>query len=110
SPEDFYYIGDTIAQKDGVLTIINKHKFIVHSYKFTVFTPNKKMATTLLSFHNRNYFVGIINLHLPFRRTTDIPKEFEIIAQEIKNYPKDLPWIICGDFNYSILQGNKNIN
>lgn len=102
---DYYYVMDSIAEKDGVLTIINKHKFKIISYKFTIFTPNKKMLTTIISPHNVHYPIGLINAHLPFKRIEQYPKEFPLMHQEIKNYPKDQPWIVCGDFNYTILQG-----
>lgn len=109
-PTDYYYLMDSIAEKDGVLTLINKHRFKILSYKFTVFTPNKKMLTAIITPHTSHYPLGIINAHIPFAREKTPPKELARIRDEIKNYSKNQPWIICGDFNYTVLQGTNYLN
>ncbi len=109
SPNDYYYIIDSIAQKDGVLTLINKHKFTILSYEFMVFTPNKKMMVAHLQTKKKKA-IGIINTHIPFMLNEDHADHFSIIKDTIDRAPKNLPWIICGDFNYSVLQGTDKLN
>jgi endonuclease/exonuclease/phosphatase family metal-dependent hydrolase len=108
--DDYYYLMDSVAEKDGVLTIINKHKFKLLSYKFMIFTPNKKMLTALITPHQKHFPLGIINAHIPFDRKEELPKQFALMANEMNMYHIQQPWIVCGDFNYSVLKGKDTLN
>jgi endonuclease/exonuclease/phosphatase family metal-dependent hydrolase len=104
-PDNYYYVMDSCAQKDGVLTLINKEKFTLEAYEFYTFTPNKKMLTTIVSYKGGKKHLGIINAHIPFRRSQEMPEAFEIMHTKMKCYPKKYTWLICGDFNYTVLKG-----
>ncbi len=104
-PADYYYVMDSCAQKDGVLTLINKNKFTLESYEFYTLTPNKKILTTLISYKGGKKHLGVINAHIPFKRSQEMPEAFEIIHAKMKCYSKSYTWVICGDFNYTVLKG-----
>lgn len=105
SPDNYYYVMDSCAQKDSVLTLISKEKFRLESYEFYTFTPNKKMLTTIVTCKKRKKHLGIINVHIPFNRSQEMSEAFEIIVAHMKCYPKKYTWLICGDFNYTVLKG-----
>ena len=105
SPDKYYYVMDSCAQKDGVLTLINKEKFTLTSYEFYTLTPNKKILTTLISYKGGKKHLGIINAHIPFKRSQEMPEAFEIMHAKMKCYSKQYTWLICGDFNYTVLKG-----
>lgn len=109
-PDNYYYVIDSCAQKDSVLTLINKEKFKLESYEFHTLTPNKKMLTTILSCKTIKKYLGVINIHIPFIRSQEMSEAFEIILSKMKCYSKKYTWVICGDFNYSVLQGISTLN
>lgn len=103
----YHYSYDLLAPYDTVLTIINKNKFHLLKSETIKLDATKRILVTFLQPNNQKTVIGVINAHLPY----DAQKNFQalktikgLIAQNSDVFN----WIICGDFNYDILDSQQH--
>jgi hypothetical protein len=89
---------------DGLLMYINTAKFDIISYEFKTILAHQKLLTTILRTKNESkILIGVITAHFPFIKNDVNQQALHMIQAEILNHPNVTYWIVCGDFNYDIL-------
>ncbi len=98
----YEYIYDNLAPYDTVLTVINKNKFQLLSSQTITLDISKRILVTIIQPKNHPHTMGVINAHLPYNAQANL-HGLNTIKKIIADNSSVTYWIVCGDFNYDIL-------
>jgi exonuclease III len=83
---------------DSILACFNKQRYTLHNNTFESSRYGKYISMVLDDLHTNKAFLWVC-VHLPRRCKTKYFKAVELLLKHV--HEKNLPFIICGDFNVS---------